>query len=293
MDLVSCNVLTMSFGSFSTVDAPLPFSGDRKPISLPNGYIAVPTWSIRRANQSFAPEEVSRANLLAFDWEIKGTSTKAPQRCPAIWVDNFTFLYTRGMAEPELLLGRWKKDVTVYGEKQTLEGLVVAGGGHYERCAKKPAINSYVSGKGHVSVQMESGDLCLRSAADKELKEEIGIDTQNIKATLELGIVDDVFGDPRCHGLRVPFLRWVEQAPRPSEELTNVLSIPVSQMQRLCDREIFWTSPDNKRMGLILNHDLYAKLILSHPQTLEFVTGIKVKADSAGPSGFSSGRVWQ
>ncbi len=288
----------MSFGpaagfkATTSANPVLPFGSDRKPVPLPNGYIAIPTWSIRR-DKIHSPEEVSRANLLTFEWDIKGTTTKAPQRCPAIWVDNFTFLYTKGMAEPELLLGRWKKDVMVYGEKQTLEGLVIAGGGHYERCAKKAPITVYSPGKGNVNVQMEQGDMCLRNAADKELKEEIGIDPRNIKATQELGFMDDVFSDPRCHGLRFIYLRWVEQPPRPSDELTNVLSIPVSQMPKLWDREIQWTSPDGKEMGLILNHDNYAKVILNHPQVTEFLTGIKVQADSAQPQGFGAGRLWQ
>ena len=172
----------MAFGSFSASgfeftssgNGAFPFSDDRKVKNLPNGYVAVPTWSIRRANQTYTPEEASRANLMTFDWEVKGTSIKAQQRCPAVWVDNFCFLYTRGMVEPELLLGRWKKDVVVYGSKQSLEGLVIAGGGHYERCANKPKIQ-------YTSATFEQGDMSLRAAADKELKEEIGIDPVNIK----------------------------------------------------------------------------------------------------------------
>jgi ADP-ribose pyrophosphatase YjhB (NUDIX family) len=284
----------MSFGSFSGFEASpssatLPF-GDRKSVTLPLGFVAVPTWTIRRAGQTFTPEERSRANLLSSNWDVKGTSYSHPQRCPSIWVDNFTFLYTKGMSEPELLLGKWKKDVTVYGEKQTLEGLVIAGGGHYERCAKKAVISTYVAGRGNVPFKYEEGDMCLKDAADKELKEEIGIDPQNIKTTQELGYVDDVFSDPRCHGVRFVFLRWVDQAPRPSSELTSVLSIPVSQMQKLCDREIFWNAPDGKKLGLILNHDTYSKLILAHPQTLDFISGIKVKADQVQTTGF--GRQW-
>ena len=194
------------------------------------------------------------------------------------------------MVEPELLLGKWKKDVMVYGEKKTLDGLVVAGGGHYERCAKKKPYEGYVGSK-YTTVQMEAGDMSLREAADKELKEEIGIDPYNVKVTQELGYMDHVFSDPRCHGLRFIFLRWVDQQPHPSTELSSVLSIPVSQMHKLCDREIFWNSPDGKRLGLILGHDEYAKLVLSHPDTIDFISGLKVKADQTTPqSGF--GQQW-
>lgn len=267
----------------------LPFSDSkgRQPIPLSNGFVAIPTWTIRRANQSYTPEEISRANLMSFEWQIKGTNIKAPQRCPAVWVDNFCFLHTGAMLEPELLLGRWKKEVEVYGVKQSLEGLVIAGGGHYERCAKKSPIPS-ASGYGN-GIVPEAGDVSLREAADKELKEEIGIDRLQVKATQEFGCMDDMLNDSRCHGIRHIFLRWVDQAPRPSSELSNVLSVPVSQMSKLYNREINWRSPDGKLLGMILNHDLYARLILEHPQTIDFISSIKQKA--AGQHS-RSGQMW-
>jgi hypothetical protein len=142
-----------------------PSSDPRKTVTLPDGYVAVPVWEIRRSVLSFNPEEARRANLLTSTWEIKGTTSVHHQRCPAIWVDNVIIQYKAGMAEPCVLLGQWKKDVVMYGEKATLEGLAIAGGGHYERCANKPQLSGT---RGLVT--LEPGDLSLRAAADKELK---------------------------------------------------------------------------------------------------------------------------
>ena len=260
---------------------------ERKQIPLCDGFVAVPVWEIRRANQSYNEEERRRAALLNFSWEIKGTTQKPEQRCPSIWVDNITFLYKQGMQEPMLLLGRWKKEVQVYGEKQTLEGLVIAGGGHYERCARKPVIWT-----GSASVKLEAGDMSLREAANKEMNEEMGIDADNVKATVPLGYMDDVFSDPRCHGVRFAYLRWVEQEPRASEELKNIIAAPISLLRDLANREKQWTSPEGKKFGLILNHDQFLRLIITHPQVTDFLASIKVAAEqrrtpSAGVSMWS------
>lgn len=56
------------------------------------------------------------------------------------------------MDQPELLLGEWKKKVKLYGSEETIHGLVVGGGGHYERMGER---NS----------KMEAGHLSAREAA--------------------------------------------------------------------------------------------------------------------------------
>jgi 8-oxo-dGTP pyrophosphatase MutT (NUDIX family) len=244
------------------------FDREHKSFLLPDGFVAVPVWSIRKVNQIYTQEEEALTKLLSNDWNPKGSLESFPQRCPSIWVDNFTFLFKRGMNEPELLLGRWKKDVVVYGDKKNLEGLVVAGGGHYERCARKPIESQF-------HLVYEEGDMDLRLAADKELTEEIGIDCHNVLQTKELGYIDYVFNDPRYHGVRHVFLRWVDQEPTATSELSNIVSVPVSQMHYLYNREIPWTLPDGTKLGLILNHDIYVKLILHMQPVLDFIANIK------------------
>ena len=270
--------------TFATEDA-------RKPIALCDGYVAVPVWEIRRANQVYTPEERRRAQLLNFKWEIKGTTEKHSQRCPSIWVDNVTFLYKRGMEDVVLLLGRWKKDVEVYGHREMLEGLVVAGGGHYERCAAKPDITTYVSGYGNKGVKLEPGDMSLRAAADKEMTEEIGIDADKVMATESLGYMDEVFSDPRCHGLRFVYLRWVEQEPRASAELKNIIAAPLRILRDLADGTTAWTSPEGQKFGMILNHGQFLRLLVSHPQVVNFIANLKIHANATKP-GAASMSVW-
>lgn len=246
----------------------------RKEIDLGDGYIAVPIWNIRRRNQSATnSEEESRAKLLNFNWIPKGGKVGYPQRCPFIWVDNIIFLYQEGMSQPHLLIGRWKKQVEIYGTLTELEGLVLAGGGHYERMAKKGPIYDNMMSR---SIMPEGGDFSLRAAADKELGEEIGIDPRNVKATRELGMMDDVFSDPRCHGLRAGiYLRWIDQAPRSTEELKSVIAIPVDQLHRLYNNTDKWKFPDGKEFGFILNHDKLIRMIMKHPDTMDFLALIK------------------
>jgi ADP-ribose pyrophosphatase YjhB (NUDIX family) len=262
------------------------FSNGRRPVPLGHGFVAIPIWQIRRANQNFSQEEVARAKLLSFNWNPKGTAELYPQRCPAVWVDNFTFLYTAEMAArgeaPQLLLGRWKKECEVYGTKQMVEGLVVAGGGHKERMANKPSRYNYSTG---ATVKFEDGDMSLIEAANKELKEEIGIDRRNVRDTYELGWMEDPFNDPRMEGLRYVFLRHVEQNPRPTEELPNVLSVPVTSLGDLCSGRVQWRSPDGKEMGMVLNHDKYIDVIMSHSDTQEFLLHLTRKyAQTRGQS---------
>lgn len=249
----------------------------RKEVDLGDGYVAVPTWTIRRKNQNPSEEDVTRSNLLNFNWKPKNSTVGFPQRCPSVWVDNFLFLYKQGMMEPMLLLGRWRKPCDIYGNATTLEGLVLAAGGHYERMANKKSLPDRNNGE---YVKFEMGDISLRAAADKEIKEEVGIDPRNIKFTQEFGMMDDVFSDPRCHGIRAGiFLRWVEQTPSPTDELKDILAIPVSQLGMLYNNVAKWKFADGKEFGFILGHDKLVRMVMKHPQTLDFLALVKTFYD--------------
>jgi ADP-ribose pyrophosphatase YjhB (NUDIX family) len=246
----------------------------RKALDYGDGFEAVPIWQIRRKTNVFNDEERARSKRLAFTWNPKGSVVKYPQRCPFIWVDNFLFLYRQGMPEPYLLLGRWTKNVEVYGEKTNMDVLALAAGGHYERVGNKARLYDRESGS---YVDFEPGDFSLREAADKEIKEETGVDPKLIRATRDFGMMDDVFGDPRCHGLRAAiYLRWVEQAPVASEELKSIVAVPVSQMHHLYNNRVKWRFPDGKELSMAgLGHDRVARYVLTHPETQEFLTLIR------------------
>ena len=220
------------------------------------------------------------SKLLATTWEPKlkqgATMSSQYQRCPAVWVDSFCFLFAPGMAEPVLLLGLWDKEVSVMGHKQRLKGLVVAAGGHYERCGQRP-------------VGVEAGDTSVRAAADKELKEEIGIDASLVRETKLLGIVDHVLNDPRTHGMRFVHLRWIEQQPRSSDEIKLIVPVPLSELRRLVEGQITVDTASGEQLGFILNHAQYIAVVMSHPATEAFITKIKEQARAQTPSQYYQG----
>lgn len=245
---------------------------NRKTYDYGDGMVAIPIVILKKKTGGKTQEETARANMLSFFWTPKGSTTKYPQRCPSVWVDNFLFLYTRDMAEPHLLLGRWKKTVDVYGQNTSLEGLVVAAGGHYERMGNKKGFTGTNIYGSQIYLSFEDGDMSLKEAADKEIKEEVGIDPKLIRASREFGLMDDVFGDPRCHGIRYITLRWVEQMPKASEELKDIVAIPVSQLSVLYGGTSNWRFPDGKECGLILGHDKLIRYVIEHPDVIEFLS---------------------
>ena len=78
------------------------------------------------------------------------------------------------------------------------------------------------------------------------------IPKDRIKATELVAVMDDAFNDPRTHGIRIVYLRWVEIEPKSryilnredgrltslSEELKSIISVPVSKLSALADRTI-------------------------------------------------------
>lgn len=255
------------------------------PVKLPGGYIAKPCWIITRDVESWSEGEIAQVQTLNARWVNKKDPYAIPvlQRSPFIWVDNFTFFFRKDMEEPELLLGEWNKKATLYGKEQKVHGLVVGGGGHFERMGDKtePSTDIFSSrGTFTKSGNAEEGDMTLRAAADKEIFEELKIPPEKVKSTVFLCVIDDPFNDPRTHGMRTVFLRWVEIAPRSSEELKSVISVPLSMMSDLCDRKIAWTSPKGEKLNLILNHGEMIKAVLHHPATQEFLARVKTFYDS-------------
>lgn len=273
---------------------------------LPGGYVAVPIVLIRRENQVYTDAERTLAHqTLNNNWEAKtnapanAAALQLPARCVDVTVDNIVIRYTREMAArgltPQIIMGRWTKTLTdPYGNKRQEDGIVIAGGGHYERCGRKsmpPGLSAY-------PIKFEEGDMSLRLAADKELKEEIGIDPSKVKITKDLGVMDDVFSDPRKHILRYVFVRWVEEDPRPSEELKNVIAVPLEYVGPFCERKISWPARQSdgttKNLGLILNHDKLLTLVFALEGFQTFIAEMKrVCAPVPAAAGFGGWAVQQ
>lgn len=286
---------TAGFVAATADRKPFPYPDGARAFSLDGGrYIAEPFIYVHRA-APYSAEELARMALLNNNWEPKGSAgANYPQRCPVTWVDNVCIYYTAEMAarneEPQVVLGRWTKEQEQYGKKVKFDGLVLSGGGHYERMGNKvlpptPSSCHYGHYLQQPSVKFESGDESLRAAADKELKEEIGVDPRNVRATLPLMIIDDPLSDPRVHGLRVIYLRWIEQTPRPTDELREGVAATLSDLKALCDRSVQYTSAkDGKELGLILNHDHMLKLVFETPRTNDFLAYIRSQFDSESRS---------
>lgn len=236
-----------------------------KSFELPGGYIATPIFLITRKDP-YSETDRSITNHLDFTWKsslLERTPTPHPQRCPSVWADNFVFFMQKGMKEPELLLGEWSKRVKEYGEEKQLHGLVVAAGGHYERQANKKEYP-----------QTEKGHLSWREAADRELFEEVKIPKERVKATQMVAVMDDVYNDPRVHGIRGIHLRWVEMEPKSSDELKTIVSVPLSCLPSLCGGKVAWSNSQGKKLGFILNHEKMVSLIMHLPDTQTFLVKI-------------------
>jgi ADP-ribose pyrophosphatase YjhB (NUDIX family) len=243
------------------------------PIQLNNGFEMVPVYHIRPNRLLFSTEERERANLLDFTWTPKNAPNYSyPQRSPAITADNFALLKTKDMSEVCILLGRWTKSVNVYGRKQEVDGLVLAGGGNMERMGNKRGFRDPWGSS--ISKPFEDGHMTLRQCADAELSEEIGVDPRLVRATVELGSVDFALGDPRLHCYRGGiFLRWIEQQPKATAELKKIVAIPISQIRMLTSGQHKWKFAD-KEVGLELGHDWLIDTILTMPTTQAFIQAI-------------------
>jgi hypothetical protein len=184
-----------------------------------------------------------------------------------------------------------------------VQGVVLAGGGYYERSANKVGAPAY-------GRKWEEGDMSALDAANKELTEEVGINKkQGVHiVTRCLGYLDDPTAEPRSvphlrfymfrylilsyslcltrsHYFRLIYLRWVEQEPRASAELKTIVTLPISQIVPLCKKQFSIPDPTQpgKSYNLILKHDRLLRLIMEHPETMDFLTNVSQVFDQVQP----------
>jgi ADP-ribose pyrophosphatase YjhB (NUDIX family) len=143
---------------------------------------------------------------------------------------------------------------------------------------------------GNKPKHVEKGHMCISEASVSEVFEELQIHKSDIKATKMLGVIDDIENDPRMHGIRFIYLRWVETEPKKSDELKSIVSVPISLLNNLAERRVAWPNKEGKPLGMVLNHDKMIKLVMAHPDTQKFLTNIKER--SAQQQNVFSGRVF-
>lgn len=161
-----------------------------------------------------------------------------------------------------MVLGTFDKACLVAGVERRVRGLVLAAGGHYERMGCRP---DYFRDRGHVN--MFDAALC-------ELQEEIGIGEDGIVASQYIGCMDDCLNDPRKHVIRHILLRWVDAGPSSSEELENLVCVPLSKIDDLlCGR--FRVRLDGENLGLVLNHDYVIHTVMALDATKQFIAACR------------------
>jgi ADP-ribose pyrophosphatase YjhB (NUDIX family) len=242
-------------------------------LDLGDGMIARRVWHIEPKNADILNKDVmakGQASNLNTKWDPKtrgGQSYYGPgyngqwQRCPSNWVDNIILFLDPVDGILKLLFGEWNKEVDVYGNRERIHGLALAGGGHYERMGKRP------------SEFLEGGDMSLISCADKELFEETKIPREACKKTFAVGLVDDVFNDPRTHGIRFVYLRYVTGfSPQATDELKKLVAIPLPMVKQICEQKSQISVYEGKPpLGIILNHDKFLLRLFKLPDVQEFI----------------------
>lgn len=244
-------------------------------VNLGGGMVGIPCLHITRDPRMPNQQRVAAANPYAAatmdgTWtpKTKANTRVGPaqqyQRTPDDTVDNVTFCFkTDGsMEEPVLVLGEFNKSCNLSGQVQRVHGLCLAAGGHYERMGQRPASFS------------EAGDVDLLVAASKELEEEIGITEDGIVASQYVGFIDDPNNDPRKHVIRHIILRHVDVDPSQSEELANLVCVPLSKVVPLLNGK-FRVRLNGEALGMVLNHDKVIRLVLSTPAGRQFVESMQ------------------
>ena len=264
-----------------------PAAGGRV-LQLGDGMVAVPTYSIvRDPKMQFSAAQRAQASKMASAWKVPGATDVyggdfwAPARTPDVAVDNLVFRWEPGMKEPELVVGRWKKKVQMFGEDVAVDGLALAGGGHCER----PCDRSKHSPPG---AKYEAGSMSTRLAADQELKEEIGIDKKKLRASRYFGTEENFLRDGRKALITHIYLRWIEDKPSSSDELRSVYGIPLSRLETLCSRELPFTAADGTELYLELGHDKLIAQVMHTQSAADFTTRIVTFYDRARSGGISS-----
>jgi hypothetical protein len=210
-----------------------------------------------RSNQEPALESV-KLHLLEQLASVITTGPPLAQRCPRITVDSLTFVpcIHNGQAELGLVMGEFNKKMP---DGETIHGWAIAAGGHYESTGRGPP-------------GLEKGDICLRAAADKEMKEEIKISQDQVLAQQHIAMIDHL-NDPRFPCLRSVFFRIASIDPSTSEELKHIVVVPFSILSGLCSGHYGYPNPKNlaERLPVVLNHDRLILTVMSLPAAGEFI----------------------
>jgi len=249
---------------------------EKSTVRINEHYTARQVWMVTKDH--YTEDERITVQSLNVVWNPKTTNTNEYQRCAAKWVDNFCFVCEPGSSTIKLVLGRFNKSQTINGRARQLDGLVVAAGGHVERNGDKSGIRN-----------SEPGDVTLREAADKELREEIGIDRNHVVGTHYLGFIEDCLNDPSGDGTRHVFLRFVNKAPEESDELKDVYAVPIDKLDALIlGKQKITSGKDKKELSFVKNHGRLIQIARRIPGYEDFLAAVNVVIDNWKSDGVST-----
>ena len=230
---------------------------ETKPIG--ENFVATKVWLVQRKH--YNDDNRRLASKLTTTYKPSGSDTEVSQRTAFECVDNVCYVCDRGSNKIKIVLGRFNKQRKVFGENVQIDGLVVAAGGHVEINGDKSNLKNYPAKKAE-KVKVEPGDVSLLEAANKELKEEIGIDRNHIVGTYYLGLIKDCLNDTTVDCIRHVFLRFISKAPKESEELADVYAVPIEKLDDLLDGTRKIESPkDGKELSFVKGHDTLLKIV--------------------------------
>ncbi len=108
-----------------------------------------------------------------------------------------------------------------------------------------------------------------------------------MRETKLLGFVDNLLNDPRTHCLRTVYLRWVEQQPRPTDEIKLIVPVPLSVLRDLVTGRASVNMASGEQLSFILNHAEYIDVVMSHPHTQTFIANLKTQAAATARASYS------
>lgn len=113
-------------------------------------------------------------------------------------------------------------------------------------------------------------DVDLDHCAKRELKEEFGIDPEDIIRTVPVGLIDDAFRDVRNRYLTMVFAHWVNAAPKPSDEHKVLKIIPIHILKDLLQtgQKIQLDENTKEEYGFVHGHDGILATLLKDPNVV-------------------------
>lgn len=146
--------------------------------------------------------------------------------------------------------------------------------GFYDKEFKGKSKKGFCLSGGHVEYYQ---DVDLEHCAKKELKEEFGINPEDIIETVPVGLIDDAFRDERNRYVTMTFAHWINGPPQPSDEHKILKIIPISIIKNLLETgdKIQVDENGQEEYGFVHGHDGILAILLKDANVLRLCKDIE------------------